>query len=97
MFTGIRLKLIDNANLVIKKWSFIFNSIGTVALAYLTLAPDAIITMYNALPDELKSYIPVKYSLYVTLTLYILGLISQYVKQQKLEALKNKDDKNVPL
>lgn len=84
MFTGIRLKLIDNAALVRKKWSFILNSIGTVIFGILLTVPDAVITIWNSLPDEVKQMVPPKYVYFVPLVIYVLGLVSQYVKQQKL-------------
>jgi hypothetical protein len=87
---GIRLKLIEDWKLVRKKWSFIFNTIGTSLLAYLTIAPDAIIQAWNFLPDDMKSFVPVKYSLYIPMILFVLGILSQYIKQQKLETERDK-------
>lgn len=85
----IRLRLLDEWRLVWKKWSFIFNSIGASLLGYLVIAPDAIIHAWAFLPDDVKAYVPVKYSLYIPLVLFVLGLISQYVRQDKLR--KEKD------
>ena len=87
---GIRLKLIADWKLVRKKWSFIFNAIGTSLLAYLTMAPDAIVQAWNFLPEDMKAFVPVKYSLYIPMILFILGILSQYIKQQKLEIEREK-------
>lgn len=92
MTFGIKLTLVDQWQLVRKKWSFIFNSIATTLLGYLTIAPDAIIQVWTYLPDDIKGYVPVKFALFIPLALFILGLVSQFIKQQKLDALKAKDN-----
>jgi hypothetical protein len=91
-FTGIRLRLIDHWNLIYKQWSFIFTSIGTALLGYLTLAPDAIINLWLVLPTEVQNLVPEKFALYIPLVLCILGWFSKYIKQQKLDDLKAKEN-----
>ncbi len=81
---GIRLRLVEEWRIVRKRWSFIFSGIGTAILGYLTVAPDAIITVWSYLPEDIKGLVPTKFALYIPLVLFILGLISQYIKQQKL-------------
>lgn len=84
MTFGIRLRIVDDWPIIRKKWSFIFNTIGTAILGYLTIAPDAITTAWAYLPEDIKAFVPVKYSLYIPLVLFVLGLLSQYIKQAKL-------------
>lgn len=91
---GIRLRLVEEWRIVRKRWSFIFSSFGTAILGYLTIAPDAIISAWNYLPDDIKAYVPQKYALFIPLVLFVLGLVSQYIKQQKLRNLDGTPKRN---
>lgn len=89
---GIRLRLIDHWNLIHKQWSFIFTSIGTVIYGWAVVAPDTVIHIWNSLPAEVQHLIPEQYAPYIPLALFLLGLFSKYIKQQKLDDLKAKDN-----
>lgn len=82
---GIRLRLISYWQIIWKKWSVRLNALGIAVLGYLTLAPDAITQVWLMLPDDVKSYVPVKFSLYIPLIMFVLGLLANYIKQEKLE------------
>jgi hypothetical protein len=80
----MRLKLIAQWQSFWRMWSIRFTAIGTVLLTYLINSPDVIIQAWNILPAELKSVIPVDYTLYISIALLILGILSRVIKQEKL-------------
>lgn len=92
MNIGLRLRLIEHWNLIWKKWSVRFTALGVALYGYLLAAPDAIIGMWSMLPEEFKSVLPVDYAKWIPFTLFVLGLLSQYVKQQKLENERKAQD-----
>lgn len=85
MNLGIRVRLTNQWQIIWKKWSVRFNALGVAVLGYLTLAPDAITQVWTMLPDDVKAFVPVKFGLYIPLAMFVLGLISSYIKQEKLE------------
>ena len=91
---GIRLRLISYWQIVWKKWSVRLNAIGIALLGYLALAPDAITQVWLMLPEDVKAFVPVKFSLYIPLVMFILGLLANYIKQEKLEQERKRLDYN---
>ena len=79
------LKLIEQWRLFWRMWSIRFTALGTVLLGWITASPDIITAAWNSLPDEIKSYIPQEYLMYVTISLFILGMFSRIIKQDKLD------------
>ena len=85
----IRIKVYDYWQTVWRKWSVRFNAIGILILGYALSAPDTAIRLWAILPDELKSKVPSNYSIYISLCFFTLGLISNYIKQEKLQEKLN--------
>lgn len=81
---GIRLRLIDTWKSFWRMWSIRFTAIGTALLTYLIASPDMILSAWNVLPADLKAFIPVDYSLYISIALLVLGIISRIIKQEKI-------------
>lgn len=81
---GIRLRLIEQWRSFWRMWSLRFTALGTALLGWITVSPDVITSAWNSLPDEIKAYIPQEYLMYVTLTLFVLGMVSRLIKQEKL-------------
>ena len=79
------LKLIEQWRLFWRMWSIRFTALGTVLLGWITASPDIITAAWTFLPGEIKSYIPQEYLMYVTISLFILGMFSRIIKQDKLD------------
>ena len=80
----MQVRLIKQWRSFWRMWSLRFTALGTVLLGLITTSPDIIIAAWNALPAELKQYIPQQYLMYVTIGLFILGMVSRVIKQEKL-------------
>ncbi len=82
---NMKLKLIENWQQFYKMWSIRFTAIGTSLLTFLLSSPDTILYSWNMLPTDLKGVLPVNYTLYISMGLLVLGMISRIVKQPKLQ------------
>ena len=82
---GIRLRLYEYWQLVWKKWSVRFTALGLLLQGYLLSAPDAVINMWAMLPPDLRDILPIEYSRYLSFTLFLLALASNYIQQDKLK------------
>jgi hypothetical protein len=65
-------------------WSVRFTTLGTALLAWIVASPDILLSAWNVLPAELKSIIPADYLLYITIGLFVLGIFSRVIKQEKI-------------
>ena len=79
------LKLIEQWRLFWRMWSIRFTALGTILLGWITASPDIILNAWLSLPDEIKSYLPQEYLMYITIALFILGMVSRIIKQDKLD------------
>lgn len=78
------MKLIDDWQKFWRMWSIRFTALGSLLLAYIAAVPDAIFTAWAALPEEFKGFIPPNYLMYISLGLFVIGMISRVIKQEKL-------------
>lgn len=84
------LEFVSHAKLLFKAWSVWLSSAGTLLGLYLLDAPDALLGVWRILPEDLKSVLPVNFSQYLSYVLIALGVISQFIRQNKLLVQKNK-------
>lgn len=91
MDSEMTIKLIENAKSFYKMWSIRFTALGTALLGYIAVSPDIISSAWNSLPPEIKQYIPQQYLMYITIGLFVLGMFSRVVKQEKLNPQDNTD------
>lgn len=87
------LEFVSHAKLLFKAWSVWLSSAGTLLGLYLLDAPDALLGVWRILPDDLKSVLPVNFSQYLSYVLIALGVISQFIRQNKLLVQKNQMEK----
>jgi len=88
------MKLIKQWRLFWRMWSLRFNALGTLLLGWITISPDVITLAWNSLPVEMKAYIPEKYLMYITIALFILGMVSRIIKQEKISTDETKNGTN---
>jgi len=82
----MQVRLIEQWRSFWRMWSLRFTAMGTVLLSWITMSPDILIAAWANLPDEVKAYIPQQYLMHVTIALFVLGMVSRLVKQEKLNA-----------
>ena len=78
------MKLIEQWRSFWRMWSLRFTALGTALLGWITLSPDIIIAAWANLPDEIKAYIPQQYLMYITIGLFVLGMVSRLIKQESI-------------
>lgn len=78
------LEFVAHARLIFKTWSFwLCNtaaSLGAIALAL----PDQVLQFWSSLPAEIKAMLPPNVLSQASVYLLVLGVISQFIRQQKL-------------
>ncbi|SLM63181.1 MULTISPECIES: DUF7940 domain-containing protein [Dickeya] len=78
------LEFVSHVRLIFKTWSFwLCNtaaSLGAIALAL----PDQVLQLWSSLPAEVKAMLPQNVLSQASVYLLVLGVISQFIRQQKL-------------
>lgn len=85
----MNLKLIDCWQNFWRFWSIRFTALGSLLLGYIAAVPDALSMAWSALPDDAKTFIPPNYLMYISLALFVIGMFSRIIKQEKLNANKS--------
>jgi len=85
------MKLIEQWRSFWRMWSLRFTALGTVLLGLITASPDIITLAWANLPVEMKAYIPEQYLMYITIALFVLGMVSRIIKQEKIPTVKAED------
>lgn len=85
------LEFVSHAKLLWKTWSIWLGTLGTTATAWMTAVPDAAVTAWTYLPDDVKSMLDPAVVKLIGPFLMFMALLSQFVKQRKLanEAKRN--------
>lgn len=83
------LEFVSHAKLLWKTWSIWLGSLGTTLTAIFYTFPDAAISAWSYLPDDIKSSLPPTVVSFIGPFLMFMGLLSQFVKQRKLTEQRN--------
>jgi uncharacterized membrane protein len=75
-----------------RMWSIRFVAAGTLLVSYIAAVPDAVYLAWSNLPTEFKSFIPQNYLMYISIGLFVIGMFSRVVKQEKLNVECDKQD-----
>ncbi len=79
------LKLADDWKHVLKRaWSVRFSALSGLATTILIAWPTAMNDIWNALPDALKSFVPVRVALVIPLGLTVAAIWARTVIQHKM-------------
>lgn len=81
-----KLEFVSHARLLFKTWSIWLGTLGTTISAIFYAFPDAAITAWSYLPEDVKSGLPPRLVSFVGPFLMFMALLSQFVKQRKLAA-----------
>lgn len=80
-----KLEFVAHAKLLWKAWSVWLSGIGAVLGVYLASAPDTLVHVWLMLPPDLKAVLPVNVAQYISYAMIALGVVSQFIRQPKLE------------
>lgn len=87
-----KLEFVSHARLLWKTWSVWFGTLGTTLTALFMAVPDAAITAWTYLPDDIKSTLDPAVVKMVGPFLMFMALLSQFVKQHKLSVEAKQND-----
>mgnify|MGYP003362370142 CR=1 FL=1 len=87
-----KVEFVSHAKLLFKAWSVWLASAGSALMAWIQSFPDSAITAWNALPPDIKSFLPSNYLSIIASSLVALAVISQFVRQKKLNEKKKELD-----
>lgn len=88
------VEFVSHARMLFKTWSVWLAGAGASIGAVVTYFPDAALSAWQALPEDIKSTIPPNYMGYIGPTLVGLGILSQYVRQKSLVNRVGKNEHN---
>lgn len=79
------LEYVEHAKLLWKTFSLWLGIAGTTVTGYLITFPQQAIDMWNQLPPDIKSFIPPRYMPLIGVALYVVGMVSKFIAQKKLQ------------
>lgn len=88
----MKLQLVSHWRLILRQWSFWLGLIGTAVTSALLAVPDLALQLWLMMPPDLKATIPERYTPFIGVGIFALGLIAKFIKQAQLEAARSKDD-----
>lgn len=74
----------DNARSVFKTYSLWLGVLGTALTGFLASFPQYALDVWNAMPQEFKSWIPPQYMPAVGSFFFVLSMVSKFIAQKKL-------------
>lgn len=84
------LEFVSHAKLLFRTWSVWLGSLGSALSAWAQSFPDAAMNGWQALPEDIKSYLPQNYLGFVGAFMVAMAVIAQFVRQKNL--VQRKDD-----
>lgn len=79
-------QIVTHWRLIFKQWSFWLGLAGTALTSALLALPDLALQVWLMMPPDLKATIPERYTPFIGVGVFALGLIAKFVRQAKLEA-----------
>lgn len=83
-----KLELVAHAKLLFKAWSVWLASVGSALMAWVQSFPDTALSAWNMLPPDVKSFLPPNYLSIIASALVALAVLSQFIRQKKLNDKK---------
>ncbi|AMG57744.1 hypothetical protein [Pantoea vagans] len=83
------VEFVAHARLLFKAWSVWLASLGSMLSAWVQSFPSAALDAWTSLPPDIKDMLPHNYLGLIGAFLVAMGVISQFIRQQKLLDRKN--------
>ena len=90
------IKLIPNWQKWWRMWSMRLGALGTLVTGYVVAVPDAALTAWNALPQELKNVMPPNWLPMVGVGIFVSSLFARLIHQPKLNEAQSNDRNSQP-
>lgn len=78
------VEFVAHARLLFKAWSVWLASIGSMLSAWVQSFPDAAMNAWQALPPDIKSFLPQNYLGLIGAFMVAMAVMSQFVRQKRL-------------
>lgn len=79
-----KLELIEGWHKWYRLWSIRLGLVGTAITAWFLAAPDAALSVWAIMPEDVKAVFPPDFVKYFGVGLLVLGTFARMVKQNKL-------------
>ncbi|HWU72925.1 MAG TPA: hypothetical protein VN137_05535 [Sphingomonas sp.] len=79
----VRARLIDDARLCWRFWSMRLAAFGAIATALVQWFPDALTAAWNAMPADMRAYLPAPLIHAVPVILFVAIMVARVVAQSK--------------
>lgn len=83
------LEFVSHAKLLFRTWSVWLGSLGSALSAWAQSFPDAAMNGWQALPEDIKSYLPHNYLGFVGAFMVAMAVIAQFIRQKNLVQRKD--------
>lgn len=78
--------IVAHWRLILRQWSLWLGVIGTAVTSALLASPELALQVWAAMPEDLKAMIPERYTPFIGVGIFALGLFAKFIRQAKLEA-----------
>ncbi|WP_289365918.1 hypothetical protein [Pantoea stewartii] len=79
------VEFVAHAKLLFKAWSVWLASVGSMLSAWVQSFPQNALDAWNSLPPDIKSFLPQNYLGLIGAFMVAMGVIAQFVRQDKLK------------
>lgn len=86
---SLRKWIDDNWRDVWLRWSARFNAIGLAVMSWMWFDPNAVLTVINLMPQALRERVPSSAVAALSAVFFVLAMLSQFVRQRKIEAKRD--------
>lgn len=81
------MKLIENWTCTLwRAWSVRFNAIGLAILAWVSIDPVSVLTVWNLMPPAVRAVLPPHFVTIAGAALFALSMLARVVQQPKMVA-----------
>lgn len=80
------MKLIDGWRQAWRLWSVRLSALGAILTGWAALAPDALLQLWQLLPDELHALVPERVAGVIPTLLFVAAIVARLIPQPKAAA-----------
>src|SRR5687768_4073223 len=81
-----RIALVEHWRLIFRQWSLWLGVIGTAVTSALLASPELALQVWAMMPPDLKAMIPERYTPFIGVGIFAMGLVAKFIRQAKLDA-----------
>lgn len=89
------IEFVSSSRLLFKSWSVWLGSVGATLSALIQAFPDATLSAWKILPDDIKALIPENIFGILAAFMIAMAVISQFIRQKGLSEIKNRNEGKV--